>query len=154
MVCSYIGVLVKNGYKENTKLYKDLVQFCDNFKQELSYQKTALIDFCVGFSKEKKSKIADLLDEYVNELKKEGVFSKNVDDWNIAHLKRGEKQDLLTFLGGLGKTPTNEQISFVEKSAEMFKSRLRNAEEEEKKKGNMFFKLFVLLGIALMVIVG
>ena len=95
-----------------------------------------------------------MLDQYIADLQKEGKFSRDVENWTIAHLKKEEKSEVLTFLNGLGKTPTKEQISFVEKGEEIFKARLKNAEENEKKKGNMFFKLFVLLGVALMVIVG
>ena len=154
LVSSYIGFMVKNGYKENTKLMKDLVFFCDEFKRELSYQKTSVIDFCNKFKKNKKSKICDLLEEFVSQLESAGQFSKDIDKWNLAHLKTQEKQEILTFFNGLGKTPTNEQISFVEKSGALFKERQKQGEENEKKKGNMFFKLFVLLGVAIMVIVG
>lgn len=154
LVCSYIGILVKNGYKENTILYKDLTEFCDSFKRELTYQKTAVIDFCTNFAVGRKGKIKGLLDEYVDELKREGQFSRDSEKWTLAHLKKDEKQEVINFLSGLGKTPQNEQISFVEKSGELFKSRRTMAEEKEKKKGNMFFKLFVLLGVALMVILG
>ena len=154
LVSSYIGFMVKNGYKENTKLMKDLVCFCDEFKRELSYQKTSVIDFCNIFKEGKKSKICPLLEEFVSQLEREGRFSKDIDKWNLAHLKNNQKQEVLTFLNGLGKTPTIEQISFVEKSGALFKERLCQAEENEKKKGNMFFKLFVLLGVAIMVIVG
>ena len=154
LVSSYIGILVKNGYKEKTRIYKDLVLFTEEFKRDLSFQKTALTDFCTSFADGKKSKIKELLQEYVDELKKAGQFSRDADKWSLAHLKKDEKEEVLTFLNGLGKTPTAEQISFVERSGERFKERLKQAEENEKKKGNMFFKLFVLLGIALMVIVG
>lgn len=154
LVSSYIGLLVKNGYKENTRLFKDLVDFADGFKRELSFEKTSVIDFCTTFKEGKKSKISDLLDQYIADLQKEGKFSRDVEHWTLAHLKKEEKSEVLTFLNGLGKTPTKEQISFVEKGEEIFKARLKNAEENEKKKGNMFFKLFVLLGVALMVIVG
>lgn len=154
LVSSYIGLLVKNGYKENTRLFKDLVAFADEFKRELSFEKTSLISFCTAFKEGKKSKITELLDQYIVELKSEGQFSRDVDKWTLAHLKKEEKSEVLTFLNGLGKTPAKEQIAFVEKNESLFKTRLKQAEENEKKKGNMFFKLFVLLGIALMVIVG
>lgn len=154
LVSSYIGILVKRGYKENTALYKDLVEFVDLFKRELSYQKPTLIDFCTNFSQGKKSKIAILLEEYVAELKRVGQFSRDIEKWEVAHLKKDEKQELLAFLSELGKSPTGEQISLAEKCGESFRARLIKAQELEKKKGNMYFKLFVLLGVALMVIVG
>jgi stage III sporulation protein AB len=154
LVSSYIGVIVKNGYRENTKLIKDLVLFCEEFKRELSYQKTSVIDFCNKFKEGKKSKISDLIEEYVKQLESVGQFSMDIDKWNLAHLKNSEKQEVLAFLNGLGKSPTEEQISFVERNCALFKDRQKQAEENEKKKGNMFFKLFVLLGVAIMVIVG
>lgn len=153
LVSSYIGLLVKKGYKENTAIYKGLKEFCDQFKTELTYEKTAVIDFCSKFSKGQRA-VADLINEYTASLQKEGQFQRDVEKWELAHLKREEKQEIVTFFNGLGKSPTKEQLAFVEKYGELFKSRLANAIEQEKKKGNMYFKLFVLLGVALMVIVG
>ena len=154
LVSSYIGLLVKKGYKENTAIYKGLKEFCDQFKTELTYEKTAVIDFCGKFSKGQRGDVADLINEYTASLQKEGQFQRDVEKWELAHLKREEKQEIVTFFNGLGKSPTKEQLAFVEKYGELFKSRLANAIEQEKKKGNMYFKLFVLLGVALMVIVG
>ena len=88
------------------------------------------------------------------ELKRVGQFSRDIEKWEVAHLKKDEKQELLAFLSELGKSPTGEQISLAEKCGESFRARLIKAQELEKKKGNMYFKLFVLLGVALMVIVG
>ena len=153
LVSSYIGLLVKKGYKENTAIYKGLKEFCDQFKTELTYEKTAVIDFCGKFSKGQRD-VTDLINEYTASLQKEGQFQRDVEKWELAHLKREEKQEIVTFFNGLGKSPTKEQLAFVEKYGELFKSRLASAIEQEKKKGNMYFKLFVLLGVALMVIVG
>ena len=153
LVSSYIGLLVKKGYKENTAIYKGLKEFCDQFKTELTYEKTAVIDFCRKFSKGQRA-VSDLINEYTASLQKEGQFQRDVEKWELAHLKSEEKQEIVTFFNGLGKSPTKEQLAFVEKYGELFKSRLANAIEQEKKKGNMYFKLFVLLGVALMVIVG
>ncbi|MBO7222473.1 MAG: stage III sporulation protein AB [Clostridia bacterium] len=153
LVSSYIGLLFKKGYKENTAIYKGLKEFCDQFKTELTYEKTAVIDFCSKFSKGQRG-VTDLINEYTASLQKEGQFHRDVENWELAHLKDDEKQEIVTFFNGLGKSPTKEQLAFVEKYGELFKSRLANAIEQEKKKGNMYFKLFVLLGVALMVIVG
>ena len=153
LVSSYIGLLVKKGYKENTAIYKGLKEFCDQFKTELTYEKTAVIDFCGKFSKGQRD-VTDLINEYTASLQKEGQFQRDVEKWELAHLKREEKQEIVTFFNGLGKSPTKEQLAFVEKYGELFNSRLANAIEQEKKRGNMYFKLFVLLGVALMVIVG
>ena len=154
LVSSYIGLLIKNGYKENTAIDKGLCEFCDSFKRELTFEKTAVIDFCRKFSEGQKGKITNLINEYTESLQREGQFKRDVNKWDIAHLKSEDKQDIVTFFNGLGKSPTKEQVAFVEKYGELFKSRLANATEQEKKKGGMYFKLFVLLGVALMVIVG
>ena len=154
LVSSYVGILVKNGYKDNTKLYKDLIEFCDLYKGELSYEKATLIDIISRFCANKKGKTADIFKEYAKDMQSSGQFFRDVEKWNVAHLKKEQKQEILDFLNGLGKSGTTEQMSFVNKHLESFSKRKKQAEEDEKKKGNMFFKLFVLLGIALMVIVG
>ena len=152
LVCSYIGILIKRGYSENTKLYKDLVDFCDAFKRELTFQKSALIDFCNKFCDGRKGDIVDLIQEYIKDLQSVGQFVRDAEKWTVAHLKKEEKQEIIDFLSGLGKSPTVEQLSLVDKSCQLFQSRQKIALDNEKKKGNMFFKLLVLLGIALMVI--
>ncbi len=152
VISSYVGLLVKRGYKDKVVFYKDMVSFTESFKRDMSFLKTPLLDFCSSYLKDKKSKVAELLGEYTTELRLKGKFERDSSKWDFAHLSREEKEELILFFNTLGKTSYNEQQSFLDKSESIFLSRVKKCEDDYKKKGNMYFKLFVLLGIALMVI--
>jgi hypothetical protein len=77
LVSSYVGLLVKNGYKDNTKLYKDLIEFCDLYKGELSYEKATLIDIISRFCASKKGKTADIFKEYAKDMQSSEQFSRD-----------------------------------------------------------------------------
>ena len=146
-----LGHTVESGFCDRceTEIGGD---FCDAFKRELTFQKSALIDFCNKFCDGRKGDIVELIQEYIKDLQSAGQFVRDAEKWTVAHLKKEEKQEIIDFLSGLGKSPTVEQLSLVDKSCQLFQSRQKIALDNEKKKGNMFFKLLVLLGIALMVI--
>lgn len=154
LVSAYLGYMVKSTFKEKVNFYKDMTALCDSFKRELSFSKPTLTAFLTGHIKDKKGKSADLVCEYLTALKEKGKFEKDLDKWDFAHLKRDEKQELLFFFNGLGTTALKEQLSHLDKCEMTFKSRQAQKEDELKKKGNMYFKLFVLFGIALLVILG
>ena len=154
LVSTYIGLMVKRGYAEKVKFYKDLVEFCGVFKGELSFSMPTVTDFCTKYVKDKKGKWVDVVKEYQTDLTTKGKFDRDLDKWEVLHLKKEEKSEILHFLHGIGKTSLTEQISFVDKCNSAFASRLKQAEEDMKKKGSMYFKLFALLGVALLVILG
>ena len=57
LVSTYIGLMVKRGYGEKVKFYKDLVEFCGVFKGELSFSMPTVTDFCTKYVKDKKGKV-------------------------------------------------------------------------------------------------
>ncbi len=152
LVSSYIGYLVKKSYGDKVTFFKDMTEFVESLKRDMTFLRTPITTFCDIYVKDKKGKAAELIREYSTELKLKGKFDREVDKWDFAHLKRDEKEELICFFSTLGKTPIGEQLSLLEKSRDGFRSREQMASEELKKKGNMYFKLFALLGVALMVI--
>lgn len=152
LICCYFGVLIKRRYAEREKFFSEMTEFCAALKSDVGYVKKPLpqsvTDFCAG----RKGDCSALLREYVNELKLKNCFNRDAQNWDVAHLNLNEKKTLLSFLGGLGKTSVNEQLTFITKAENEFTEFKRKSAEENKKLGGMYFKLLVLLGLAILVI--
>lgn len=153
LISSYVGLQIKRRYAEREKFYADMTEFCAVLKSDVGYTKKPLpaviSDFCEG----RKGECAALLTAYVAELKTKGTFKRDVKEWDVAHLKLEEKKSLLNFLNGLGKTALAEQLALGAKGEAEFGAAREKCVEETKRLGGMYFKLLVLLGIALLIIV-
>lgn len=114
-------------------------------KQNIEFLKTPIPSIVSEFGRDKKSKVARMLESY--------FLDKEKDKNSLKELKKVENKDLELFLGMLGKYSQKEQIAEISKYEAKFQSLEVKTAEEEKRLGNMYFKLCVLLGIALLVIV-
>lgn len=140
-----LGLSLRKYFKQRHCIYRDLWEFSTMAKQNIEFLKTPIPSIVKEFGRDKKSKVARLLESY---------FLDNEKDKNtLKELKKVENKDLELFLGMLGKYSQKEQIAEISKYEAKFQSLEVKTAEEEKRLGNMYFKLCVLLGIALLVIV-
>ena len=152
LISSYIGLLVKRGYAEKVAFYKGMADFLSELKSDLSLMKTPITEFVDKYTAGRKGKAVCLVKEYATDLKTNGKFDRDLDKWDCCHLNRVEKEEILGLFASLGKTDLKEQKLIIDKYEKAMKDRLNRAEDNLKKKGNMYFKLLVLLGIAIMVV--
>ncbi len=143
LVCAYVGVLVKRRYRAREKFYGEALEYFNFFERELTFKKTPMPDINSAFSKSHAGEFAQLLCEPAL-LDKKSAY---------AYLKQAEKDDVKDALKGLGVSVYNEQLSYVKRwQAEMQES-ADKCGKENKKYGGMYFKLCVLLGIALLILI-
>lgn len=70
----------------------------------------------------------------------------------IPILKTDEKKEILDFFDGMGKTMLDEQLAHAKYYQNMFEKAKAKCEDEAKRLGATYFKLCVLLGLAVMLI--
>lgn len=148
----YIGVIIKQHYVEREKYYRSLCEFITVLSTELSYKKTPLTQIIQGFREGRKGEIVNTLDEFMSRRRKDESDNAIAEKMEIKHLKPAEKKEVLAFLGELGKSALDEQLAVVARAEKKFDMCRSKCAEESKKQGGMYFKLCVLLGLALIVI--
>jgi stage III sporulation protein AB len=152
LISAYIGLLIKRGYSEKVQFYKGIVEFLGELRMDLAIMQTPLTQFVDNFVAGRKGKSVDLLKEYVADLKDKGRFVRDLERWDCAHLSRVEKEEVLHLFQSLGKTDLKEQKALVDNYERGMQDRQKKAADNLKKKGSTYFKLLVLLGIAIMVV--
>ncbi|MEG2274720.1 MAG: stage III sporulation protein AB [Clostridia bacterium] len=152
LCCCYIGIVIKRHYVEREKFYLAALEFATLLSSELSFKKTPFPKVVETFSFGRKGVFVSAVNEYVVELQKGATFEKMLADINIPRLKNEEKKSLISFFSELGKTSLDDQLGLIARASKEFEIKHKKCEEESRKLGGMYFKLAVLLGIAIIVI--
>jgi len=152
LICCYIGLLVKRRYRDRVAFYKSACEYVRTMSSELSLNKTAIPDIASKFVLDRKGEFESVLTQCMTLLKDGKNLGYAIEHVNIPKLKSAEKKEVLSFICGNGKSALGDQLSYVAYHKDLFEQKLKKCEEENKKLGGMYFKLFVLLGIALMLI--
>lgn len=148
LICCYIGLLIKRRYASRVTFFKSASAFCIMLSDELSMRKTPIPVVCDKFTAGRRGVFEDLLCEWARSVK----LGKNADFDKYKLLKNDETKDIATFLNMLGKTDLKDQLAHVEHYKEAFDRKTTECESQSKKQGAMYFKLCVLLGIAIILI--
>ncbi|MBR4800133.1 MAG: stage III sporulation protein AB [Clostridia bacterium] len=143
LVCAYAGVLVKKRYKLREKFYADLRDYFLFFERELTFKKTPLPEINRKYLAQSSGELSAYLDP---ERTGRGAKSEPL------FLKKEERAQVEEALNGLGKSAYLEQVAYVKRWQAEFKDKADKCQAENKKYGGMYFKLCVLLGIALLIL--
>lgn len=152
LICCYIGVLIKRRYMDREKFYRDAADFVSFLSSELSFKKTPIVTALKNFAAGRKGAFIKFLDDFSVSLKRGDGFEKMCAEIDIPPLKKEEKKSLLSFFSELGRTSLDDQLSAISRAATEFGAKQKKCLDESKKLGGMYFKLLVLFGIALIII--
>lgn len=148
MICCYFGLLIKRKYKVRVATYRAAADYARTLKSELTTKKTPIPDIAAEFCKGRSGEFESALQECVNRQKN---GSANLDGVSIKCLKPAENKELVGCLGGFGGSTLQEQIALAERLEKLAADRSEQCAKECDKLGNMYFKLSVLLGLAIIV---
>lgn len=152
LISGYVGVLIKRRYRDRAALYKSACEYTQAMASELSLNKTPIPEIARKFTQGRKGEFERALEECIALAGNSAGYDTAMDRVNIACLKTDEKKELFGFLCSTGKSALSDQLSQVERFKEIFEQKRNKCEEESKKLGSMYFKLCVLLGLAIMLI--
>ncbi|MDE6061123.1 MAG: hypothetical protein K2G31_06620 [Clostridia bacterium] len=152
LICCYVGIQIKKRYRLRATFYKSASEYAQVMSSELSLSKTPLPDIARKFTQGRSGEFERVLTECVSLAIGGGGYEAAMDKVSVAHLKNDEKKEILSFLCGGGKSALSDQLSQVEYYKNLFEQKRKKCEEESKKLGGMYFKLCVLLGLAIMLI--
>ena len=141
-----IGKYVSNKLVIKNKYSKDLLAFCDYFKNEMFFKQTKLFKVIADYkftSEELKKDFADFLSSKVDgqPITIGKIFEENV------RTKYNE------FFNSLGRFDINTQSEVLDKQRQVLQDIAINFENKVKKEGSLYVKLGFLFGICLGVLV-
>ncbi len=151
LICCYVGILIKRRYKEREKYYTRALAFASTLASEISLHKTPVPDIAKKFVRDEKGEFEKTVEESMR-LLSSGDGEKIADSIGGNILKADEKTEIASFFCGLGKTTVEDQIAMIHGYEKMFDDKKTKCAKESKQLGTMYFKLCVLLGLALILI--
>lgn len=148
----YIGVLIRRRYRDRETFYKSASEYASALKTELSYKKTPIPIATAAFLQGRKGKFETALANCM-QLHSEGKDSAYAfDKIEMTGIKTQERKEVLDFVFSLGKSALADQLALIGRAEEKFIQKQRQCADDSKRLGGMYFKLFVLLGLAIILI--
>jgi len=143
IACTYIGLVIKRRYKARAEFFCEAKEYFVFFERELVYNKTPVPKINDEFSRDRSGEFVKfLLQSRSGETEKREPY----------FLKKEETNRLKTALSGLGKSGYEEQQKYVARWKSEMTELSDKAAADNKKYGGMYFKLCVLLGIAVVIL--
>lgn len=152
LIACYVGLLIKRRYRDRATFYKSACEYAQTMTSELSLNKTPLPEIAQKFTQGRKGDFEKLLSECVALAKDGKGYCESMEKLHAPNLKTEEKKEVLAFLCGTGKNALSDQLTQVAHYKEIFEQKRKKCEEDSKKLGGMYFKLCVLLGLAILLI--
>ena len=137
---AYIGWQIKTSLKKKKVFYEDLVNFCEDYKREVTFLKCGLdtiIDKCTKHD----SAINKVLTQYL----KNGTCEIN-------DLRHEDVNDIKVFLAGLGKQDVDGEVNNIEFHKSKFVAKLHEHEKIYDKYGSFSVKMSALVGVLICII--
>ncbi len=151
--CVSIGVLIKNFYKKRKIFYCDLKLFCDNLINEISYNDEKLELILLKNTNLYNKDFTILLSNFhlfiTNKINAK-VFNENIKN-NLYFLTENERKFIFNFfykLGGLTKEEEIYRVNNLKHEVEKIKN---ETFEKYKKFSNLYLKLFIILGMVIVI---
>jgi stage III sporulation protein AB len=150
---AYIGLQIKRHFKLRLDLFADLIAFCDLLADEVSFLKTPLPKILQSFCEERRGCLTEALKNYGKFIAegREQTPEELAKTLNFTRLKPVERDAVLAFFAGLGKTDAKTQLMSLKNYRSKFETHHKEAEKKYKTTGLLAYKLGILAGIAALI---
>lgn len=152
LISCYGGVLIKKKYKERETFFSRAEAFASVLSTEIGLHKTPIPDVVSKFATSQKEKFDVFLVSSLQQMREGAGVQELIEKCDVSILKKDEKNEICTFLSSLGKTALDDQMTIAKAYEKIFDDKKKKCANESKQFGNMYFKLSVLLGLALILI--
>lgn len=149
---SYVGLCIKRRYQKRAVFFKSATDFTSVLTTELVMRKTPMPEIVQKFLQGRQGEFENALAEWQSCAKNGDTRLAAFEKTAMPVLKTDEKKEILDFFDGMGKTMLDEQLAHVKYYQNMFEKAKAKCEDEAKRLGATYFKLCVLLGLAVMLI--
>lgn len=147
---SGVGYFLAGKYRQRKLFFTQFLQFNERFLREISYAKRPVKEFITAYSY--KGEFAELLNKYLSELGKENVeFMKYVEE--TAFLEKDEPKTVLEYFESIGKGNSDSQKRYFTNANGVLTESFEKANAEYKKNADLYVKLGVLIGLAIIIII-
>jgi stage III sporulation protein AB len=151
----YGGVGIRHYYKTRAEYFEGLSNLCNLLIDEIVHLKTPLFKILDNFTYMKKDEFSKHINAFAALLKDEVIADREkvLKILECVYLKKGERLVVADFLMILGRSHSESQAANIGHYKNKFEEIAGKAKEAYRVQGSLAYKLGILLGIALMIIV-
>ena len=153
--CFLIGFKIKNYFTARKTFFENLIIFCQNLKNKISYQNEKLELLIKEESNFNNNKIfGEFLKVYSSYVKQSlnQIDFKNKLIQQLTFLKEEEINTIFNFVIKIGIGFQDEELENITNFENWSKKHLENITSFNKKFANLYLKLFLILGVMIFII--
>ncbi len=149
---SFCGYLLTKKYRKRKLFFSQLFEFNERFLAEITYYRRPLHAFVSAYTYRDEFQV--LLLDYFGEMKNQGYsFMEKVNKPEYDFLKKEEKRTVYDYFSMIGKGDSNSQKNYFTSVKETLSKLKKEAEENNKKYGDLYVKLGFLCGLLILILV-
>ena len=141
-LCSFVGIKIRQQFSKREKFYHDLSSFCLFLREQINFSKAPLPQIAEKFQLNCSKDFAQVLDGLKGGIN--GEYPK--------YLKEKGKVEIKSFFDRLGKSDLDSQLRLIDEHKRKIDFVYETAKNDKKKKGELGYKLSLMAGIALLII--
>ena len=137
-----VGYLLSGKYRARKKFYEQFCLFNKQYLNELNYTRKPLPEFLREH-------------EYTGDFAKviKQSMTSREHAVNFSYLSKDEKNDCANYLSMLGKGDALSQKSYFGAQTQVLETRYAEGEQLAKSRGSLYFKLGLLAGLAIVILI-
>ncbi|MBQ9792608.1 MAG: hypothetical protein IJW32_02540 [Clostridia bacterium] len=154
LCCVLIGINIKRYFLKRNQFYENLSIFCENLLNEICFNNQKLpliIENNFGNFNEDFNKLLIFFNELLLDKISKEEFKKKIHKI-FSYLNKNEINNFIKFLFSIGTQMKEEEIDKVKNFINFIKIPFNTEREKFKKYSNLYFKLFVALGLVFAII--
>ena len=153
-VCiAYIGYSIKTIYKNKYNFFNSLLDFVIFLKNEIKNNKNSLLNIISNYQKSNSNILTSFLNKYIDVLNnKQYINIKNIIPKSI-FLSNEEIVFIENLFNNIGKYDYDTELEYLSKTISNIEKYKEKAKEDLIKKGDLYFKLSIMLAISIVLIV-
>ena len=150
----YVGYSLKSMYRKKYNFYCDFSLFNQKLLDEINNYKTPIVKVIEKYIAENQNYVAKVLEAYKQNLQNNIIYVENSKEVipKALFLAKDEVSFVINYLDNLGKTDFDTQVIFLKRHITEFEQKKNNSKVEMDKKGDLYFKLSIMLGFSIILI--
>lgn len=150
---AFIGYIIWRGYYQRKVYFNDLITFCNHLMIEISFSKNTVQHIIQTYGQSFSLQFRNTLIAYQNLINNKcDITRESIQNIVWKGLKPGTKGPIADFFFELGRHGATEEMEKVQNKKVIFDKLFETASTSLKRDASIYLKVFILLGVAAVVL--
>jgi stage III sporulation protein AB len=148
-----VGFLIYRRFRERRNFYQSLLSFCNHLEMEIGFSKRTVSEIIGAYSDGYNKNLSKTLQEFRGMIDgRVDITRESLEAVMWSELKPEERGRLLDFLYELGRAGAREECEKIKNARSVFDDSYTRATEALRRDASIYFKICILVGIGMVVL--